>query len=104
MLHFQLGLIPTIRAQVRDRVFLYRDLQQQLPGFVLGSLPSSTPYQITSLKKMIELAVNIERSALVSASMTGSSDEPSSSSSSTTTSGSSASELDHTQHCGVQAL
>ena len=69
ILHFQLGLIPSIQAKIRDRVHLYRDLQKQLSGFSVGSLTSSAPYTILSLKQMTDLAINIERSAQVSSSM-----------------------------------
>ena len=69
ILHFQLGLIPSIQAKIRDRVHLYRDLQKQLSGFSNGSLTSSAPYTIQSLKQMTDLAINIERSAQVSSSM-----------------------------------
>jgi hypothetical protein len=69
-LHFQLGLIPSIQAKIRDRVHLYRDLQkQQLSGLAIGPLIQSTPYDIKSLKEMTDLAINMERSALVSSSM-----------------------------------
>ena len=92
--HFQLGLIPSIQAKIRDRVLLLRDMQNQLSDLSLLSLSisQSTPYTIRSLKKMIELAVNIERSAQVSSAIqSGSASGVATSSSSSSTNGGSAS-------------
>ena len=74
ILHFQLGLYPSIQTKIRDRVHLWRDMQKQFsPSAMIGSLSGSAPYEIKSLKEMIDLALNIERSAQVNSSMLGAS-------------------------------
>lgn len=73
ILHFRLGLISSLQGKIRDRVHMYRDLQQKLltvasPGS-LSSTVTSTAYEIRSLKELIDLAISIERSAQVSSSL-----------------------------------